>query len=711
MVQVGWKLLPATLLVITMVWLPTTIVNSQQPQPERVGLTADAIQQIAAFQSAKARRTPAQRKISSHLLHAATIRRGDPVVGSVRASVVLDREGRTEVDLRADVTPEVLGAIAAAGGAVVNSQPAYRTIRASIPLTQIETIASLPDVSSIRSADRMMTNQRVAARVLDQPVTNKDNSTEGDVAHRAALARSLYGVSGSGVVIGVISDGVSSLAARQATGDLPSVTVLPGQAGSGDEGTAMLEIVHDLAPGSPLMFASALGGQAQFATNVQQLCAAGAKVIVDDIFYPGEAVFQDGIVAQGVNAAVGSGCVYFSSAGNSGNLDDGTSGVWEGDFAAAASSPPGVIGTAHAFSGGSSSNQLTTDPPFGITLQWSDALGGSANDYDLYLFNSTLDVIYDVSNDVQDGDDDPVEFIDSTFFNDATNRVVVVLANGSSRYLHLNTHRGRLAIATSGQISGHAAAANAFAVAAINVGTAGGGAFTGGATNPVEFFSSDGPRRIFYGAGGAPITPGNFSATGGQLLQKPDVAAADCVTTATPGFSPFCGTSAAAPHAAAVAALMLQAAGGPSSLTRAQIRAAIDARSLDIEAPGVDRDSGSGIMDALGVIGRVHPPFTDPVLSAGSTVVREIHLRELRARVDAQRVRCHLVPFAWTDPSLAAALTLIKAVHIAELRTALSSAYTACGVSPPTYSDTNLAGVAVKAVHFNELRNAVVALE
>jgi hypothetical protein len=93
MVQVGWKLLPATLLVITMVWLPTTIVNSQQPQPERVGLTADAIQQIAAFQSAKARRTPAQRKISSHLLHAATIRRGEPVVGSVRASVVLDREG------------------------------------------------------------------------------------------------------------------------------------------------------------------------------------------------------------------------------------------------------------------------------------------------------------------------------------------------------------------------------------------------------------------------------------------------------------------------------------------------------------------------------------------------------------------------------------------------------------------------------------------
>jgi len=116
-------------------------------------------------------------------------------------------------------------------------------------------------------------------------------------------------------------------------------------------------------------------------------------------------------------------------------------------------------------------------------------------------------------------------------------------------------------------------------------------------------------------------------------------------------------------------------------------------------------------MDALGVVGRVHPPFTDALLSVGSTFVREIHLRELRARVDAQRIRCHLTPFDWTDPSLAAAFTLIKAVHIAELRTALGAAYTACGLSPPGYTDTALAGIAVKAIHFNELRNAVVALE
>ena len=75
-------------------------------------------------------------------------------------------------------------------------------------------------------------------------------------------------------------------------------------------------------------------------------------------------------------------------------------------------------------------------------------------------------------------------------------------------------------------------------MAAVNVGTAGGGAFTGGAANPVETYSCDGLRRIFYNPAGTPITPGNllFSTNGGTLLQKPDLAAADCTPSNTPGF-------------------------------------------------------------------------------------------------------------------------------------------------------------------------------
>ena len=133
-----------------------------------------------------------------------------------------------------------------------------------------------------------------------------------------------------------------------------------------------------------------------------------------------------------------------------------------------------------------------------------------------------------------------------------------------------------------------------------------GGVFAG--PESVEWFSSDGPRRIFYfyHPDARAITPGNFSSTGGLLLQKPDVTAADGVSTATPEFETFHGTSAAAPHAAAIAALMLQAAGGPGSLTRAQLLQAMQSTALDIETPGAwDRDSGAGIIDALAAVSEV----------------------------------------------------------------------------------------------------------
>jgi subtilisin family serine protease len=147
--------------------------------------------------------------------------------------------------------------------------------------------------------------------------------------------------------------------------------------------------------------------------------------------------------------------------------------------------------------------------------------------------------------------------------------VIVRNPGAEARYLHLNAHRGVLSQGTDGQITGHAAAGEAFAVAAVDVFTALGGEFVGGPSNPVEFFSSDEPRRIFFQEDGTPITPGNFLSTGGELRLKPDLAAADGVSTATPGFSPFYGTSAAAPHAAALAALLLEA---DPTLTPAALR-------------------------------------------------------------------------------------------------------------------------------------------
>ena len=309
-------------------------------------------------------------------------------------------------------------------------------------------------------------------------MTRKVNTSEGDIAHQADRARRQYGVDGTGIGIGVLSNGVDTLAERQASGDLPpTVTVLPGQAGppepqqrkTFDEGTAMLEIVHDLAPGAELYFATAFGGQAQFATNIEALCDAGADVIVDDVSYFADAVFQDDIVAQGVNAAVAKGCVYFSAAGNAGNRNDGTSGVWEGDFRAGGTIRiDGTPVTYHQFSSRVDFNRITEDNGRPICLKWSDPIGASASDYDLYALHPTRFVAEFSSTDTQDGTQDAVECIGRPRNEEGRiitglnrYRLLVVKASGSNRYLHLNTNNAELIVSTAGQTYGHSAAANA----------------------------------------------------------------------------------------------------------------------------------------------------------------------------------------------------------------------------------------------------------
>jgi subtilisin family serine protease len=210
------------------------------------------------------------------------------------------------------------------------------------------------------------------------------------------------------------------------------------------------------------------------------------------------------------------------------------------------------------------------------------------------------------SSNAQTGTQNPFEQIDVSTFTALGDRLVIVKFAGANRFLHLNTQGGRLALATDGQTSGHSAAVGAFSVAAVGVATAGGGPFMGGAANPVETFSSDGPRQSFFNADGTPITPGNFSSTGGTVRQKPDITAADCVATATPGFSSFCGTSVAAPHAAAIGGLVLAA---HPTLTPAQVRQVLTSTALDIEATGVDRDAGFGIVDAFAALNAVNVMF------------------------------------------------------------------------------------------------------
>ena len=224
------------------------------------------------------------------------------------------------MDIAAEVTAEVLREIVALGGGVVDGFAQYRAIRARMPIHGIEALAGLPQVDSIRPAGGLSTHLIVPRRV-------------GPACQHSPSAT--VGVTGAGVRSCVLSDSMDDLAQVQATGRPARVTVLrEGKlARVTGEGTAMLEIVHDLAPGATLGFATAHGGQAQFAQNILNLRnVLGCHVIVDDVVYFAEPAFQDGIIAQAVNAVVASGALYFSSAGNEGNSDDGTSGVWQGDF-------------------------------------------------------------------------------------------------------------------------------------------------------------------------------------------------------------------------------------------------------------------------------------------------------------------------------------------------------------------------------------------
>lgn len=573
----------------------------------QASLDPNVVKQIKEIYSFKASLSPSEAKLSTNLLLVSRQAKGTLPANMKQylAGAKRDSAGKLEVVVHGLKTSSFVDSASRAGVAMEESATPMAVVRsgryhAHVTETELMKLAQQSDVMQIREAGYKHTN---AGSVTSQ----------GYVAMGANKVVPT-GVTGAGIRIGVLSDSAlpAQVASLIASGDLPSdVTVLPGQAGptSGEnEGTAMMEIIHDLAPDAKLFFATAFTSEDSFAQNIRDLRNVyGCDIIVDDISYFDEPAFQDGEIAQAVNDVTASGALYFSSAANSGNLSSTTSGTWEGDFAVGSGGgtlittnegQPVVLHNFGTAAAPQSYDVLTSGTTF-IGLHWSDPLGSAANDYDLFLLNSTGTSITDFSTDRQTGMQDPFEGIYNGNGYAVGSRVVVALHNGLPRALHVDTERGRLSIATSGATFGHNAGANTFSAAAVYWGAAHKGvtAFTGGASNPVETFSSDGPRKIFYNPDGSPITPGNvlFATSGGKTLQKPDAAGADGVTVRTTGFNPFFGTSAAAPHLAAVAALIKSA---KPTLTNTQIRNIMTNTALDDMAPGVDRDTGYGIVTA-----------------------------------------------------------------------------------------------------------------
>ena len=465
----------------------------------------------------------------------------------------------------------------------------WKKLQAWVPVEALDQIAELDVVRGITPPDYGVTK---AGSV----------TSEGDGIHRADLLRHFSGLTGKGVRVGVISDGVDSWRTALSRGDLPgSLEINPNVIRTGDEGTALLEIVHDLAPDAELAFS---GGDSSlyFVDAVLWLAneafdGEGADIIVDDIGYYGQPYYEDGYVALAAADAVAGGAVFVSAAGNyaqrhyEGLFSDGGDDYHDFDD----SSDTDIALRAYVGTGTR------------VILQWNDPFGASDNDYDLFACPPGLkpvklnlqNNICDGSTGPQDGDDDPVEAVYASF--DGHLEADIYIRKYSSgdvaRSLELFVPAGRILEhgVLEGGIIGHPAAAEVLAVGAI-------GASDPGNDDP-EPFSDWGPSEIHF--------PSR------ETRPKPDVMGIDGVTvTGVGGFgiplegvsaSRFDGTSAAAPHVAGIAALVMEAQRiADPTMTKKEIADEVTQiirdTAIDLGDDGHDNTFGYGRADALAAI-------------------------------------------------------------------------------------------------------------
>jgi len=501
--------------------------------------------------------------------------------------------------------------------------------------------------------------------------------SQGDRSLRADLARRESGANGRGIRIGVLSDsydcapgafeeGAPFTRASEdiANGDLPrDVLVLkdlaPAPSGDcSDEGRAMMQLIHDVAPGSPLAFYTAFESQEDFAAGIRALADAGSQVIVDDIIYFAEPMFEDGIIAQAVDDVHGDGVAYFSSAGNDARQS------YESRFRL--STEPGISGPRHDFAPGRPVDglQTTTASAFSATLlsvQWdqpslsANGRRGAQSDVDVWFYDANGEP-FEICTDDPDQVVCQIPGFDANVGGDAVETPIMVnfsdedievqvgieLFEGPSpnyvKYVWFDLDAGVFTVdeydTASGTVYGHANAAGAEAVGAA-------------AWYQTEEWGS--PLRpqclpaclnSFSSAGGSPV----FIGKNGRRLPFPEVRLKPGVTgpdggntsffffdlgfevpgTSEPdGFPNFFGTSASAPHVAAVAALILDQRErdvaarkrfiGPKRLTPDLIYWALRLTADDMKlrnfggdigpqrvdnANGFDFDTGFGFVDA-----------------------------------------------------------------------------------------------------------------
>jgi hypothetical protein len=557
-----------------------------------------------------------------------------------------------------------------------------------LPVAQLAAATGRPELHAIRAA---MMRTRAGA------VTSQGDFAQGS----AALRQAHTNLTGLGVTVGVLSDSFNCYAqyekpgsgvpaygpngfARngiladaqtdESTGDLPStVTVLeeadcpdydaPTFLPLTDEGRAMLQIVHDVAPDAALAFYTANNTEADFAAGIGKLASAGAKVEVDDTGYFDEPFFQDGIVAQAIDTVESQGVSYFSAAGNDGVASyDNIAPV----FPTQSTTSPNAGEFLLNFdpTGATTVTALSVTIPalypgefLALVAEWDQPYvtgapqsGGATSQIDLCVTggNAANPIIIDVDGNAVTCTGlnmlgvDPVQIL--IISNPAS-----AISNSAAETLDLSigldagsAAPGRIKLALDGDgaailikapfaadtptLQGHPSATGALAV---------GAAFF---PNTPRCGVTPAVLESYSSRGGEPIL---FDASGNRLASpemriKPDVVGPDGVNTTFFGdklasegitdsssvsdcanhasYPNFFGTSAAAPHVAGAAALLLQSNPGvpPESIYQAL---EISAAAMGSTIP--NDDSGFGFVQADQAI--AHLPVATATATTSST--------------------------------------------------------------------------------------------
>jgi subtilisin family serine protease len=592
--------------------------TEESPRGSRLGGELQRLQQQASSQTARTAATSRAGRASSF----------PRLRFSQDASAVLVRITAQDVNA-------LLPSLLSRGFVVTASYPDLHFVEGMLPVSQL---SSKEGVAGLGTRGLLGVLPGWKPRLHGGRVTS-----QADYTLEAARARATkpLNLTGTGVRVGVMSDSFNALqgaAADITAGDLPAAGVqvlqdITAKDGGSDEGRAMCQLVNDLAPGAALAFSSVYYGEGDFAQQIINLAdptKGNCKILTDDIAYYTEPFFQDGVIAQAINQVVAQrGVAYFSAAGN------------EGDQSYENNAPQFVQATI----GGAAAARLnfdvsgkTTDVTQRITLangqefhpvlEWSDPFyttNGVKTDLDMYLIAVKNGVASDTiagSNDDNILNQTPIEntldFTNDTKSSGTTTFDLVIVRWGNTatpariKYVDYGTIDYNSATAPEWQthsptLVGHAAAASAQAVAAVNYAE----------QRVAEYYTSKGGAiPILFGPKGTVLsTP--------EIRQKPDIASVDGTDTSffgndalpgsdteSNGFPNFYGTSAAAPHAAAAAALLRQA---EPTLTPAQVYTRLVGSARLIGASATDPLTGPGLLDVFTAI-YGQPTATTPPL-------------------------------------------------------------------------------------------------